>query len=198
MDTVTWLPPIVAGRFRVEALERDPSSIVGIAPDGRIGWANRAWFSFGRENGATTATIDVGANYLAAICGEVRPVFEGWVAGCLASGDPFELEYECSSATVYRSFHLRMLPLSGKALLLVHTLTEMRPCDRPSEPPDEARYRDEFGLIAECSNCRRIRDPVDSSWHWIPAWVETTPRWVTHVICPICRGFYWPKRSLDG
>lgn len=192
MDPAEWLRPIVAARFRVEALEADLSSIVAIAPDGRIGWANDGWFGFARANGGLSAAIDVGANYFASIRGEVRLAFEAAVAASLASGEPFELDYECSSASVYRAYHLHMLPISGQALLLVHTPVEVRPQDRPTEPPDEALYRDQFGMIAQCTNCRRVRAPADRSWHWVPAWVETVPRDVTHVLCPVCKGFYWP------
>lgn len=193
MEPAEWLPPFVAERFRMEALEHDPSSIVAIAADGRIGWANEGWYSFARANGGASAAIDAGANYFAAIRGEVRPAFEAAVSASLASGEPFELDYECSSANVYRAYHLHGLPLSGRALLLVHTPIEVRRQERPPEPPVEARYRDAFGMIAQCTNCRRVRAPADRSWHWVPAWVETIPAGVTHVLCPICKGFYWPR-----
>ena len=197
MEPGEWLLPLVSGRFRIESLDRDTSSIVAIAPNGRIGWANRGWFDFARANGGRSAAVGIGADYFAAIRGgDVRRAFEAAVSACLASGDPFELDYECSSATVYRAFHLRMLPLSGKALLLVHALTEVRPHDRTPEPPDEARYRDELGMIAQCSNCRRVRAPGDHSWHWVPAWLEAMPARVTHGLCPVCRGFYWPAGRM--
>ncbi len=193
MESVEWLRPIVAARFRMEILDRDPSSIVAIAPNGRIGWANQGWFDFAHANGAASAAVGVGADYFASIRGEVRRGFEAAVSTSLASGEPFELDYECSSSTVFRAYHLQALPLSGKALLLVHSPTEARPHDRPPEPPDEARYRDALGMIAQCTNCRRIRAPVELSWHWVPAWVEATPTGVTHVLCPVCKGFYWPR-----
>jgi hypothetical protein len=191
------LAEVVAERFRVDALERDPSSIVAIASDGEIGWANSGWFQFARANGGTNAAIYPGDNYFAAIAGEVRPRFEAAVSQCLVRGIAIEQDYECSSANVQRAFHLRMLPLGGQAVLLVHSLVAARACDRRSEPPDEGRYRDENGLIAQCSNCRRTRAPSDRSWHWVPAWVETVPARVSHVLCSLCRDFYWPRLVRD-
>jgi hypothetical protein len=184
---------LVAARFRMDALERDPSSIAAIARDGEIGWANSAWYQFARANGGASAAIQVGDNYFVAIAGEVRPRFEAEVFRCLESGVAVEQDYECSSADVHREFRLRMLPLSGQALLLVHSPIASRAHDRAVEAPDEARYRDERGLIAQCSNCRRVRARPDDSWHWVPAWVATAPERVTHVLCPLCRDFYWPR-----
>jgi hypothetical protein len=196
MESIEWLRPIVVARFRTEVLDRDPSSIVAIAPDGRIGWANEGWFRFARANGGESAAIGIGANYFASIGGaELRRDFHAAVTATLSSGEPFEMDYECSSAAVYRAYHLRMLPLSGRALLLVHSPIAERPHDRPAEPPDEARYRDALGMIAQCTNCRRVRAPVELSWHWVPAWVEANPAGVTHVLCPVCKGFYWPRST---
>jgi hypothetical protein len=188
----------VVRRFPMGALERDPSSIAAIAPDGRIGWANPGWFFFAHANGGARAAINVGDNYFAGIHGEVRPLFEAAVADCLASGAPAEQDYECSSAREHRAFHLRMLPLSGRAVLLVHSLVAARNHDRIGEPPDEVRYRNDKGLIAQCSNCRRTRAFPEGSWHWVPAWVESLPEGITHVLCPVCRGFYWPPRIGHG
>jgi hypothetical protein len=191
------IPETIAGRFRMEALERDPASMAAIAPDGEIGWVNPGWLRFARANGGADAAIRVGDNYFAAIRGEVRGLFERAVTNCLTSGAPREQDYECSSANERRAFRLRMLPLSGRTVLLVHSLVAARSDDRTAEPPDEARYRDDNGLLAQCSNCRRTRSR-DASWHWVPAWVQTLPQGVTHVLCPVCRGFYWPPEAANA
>ncbi len=168
--------------------------IVVIAEDGRIGCANEGCFRFARENGGSAAPIGIGANYFAAIRGEeLLHYFRVAVWAVLATGAPFELDYECSSATVYRAYHLRMISLSGEALLLVHSPVTERPHDRSPELPDEPRFRDRFGMIAQCSNCRRVRVPLDLSWHWVPSWVKVMPENVTHVFCPLCRDLYWPR-----
>jgi hypothetical protein len=188
----------VARRFRLDALERDSSSIVAIADDGRIGWLNAGWLRFASANGGAAAAIRVGDNYFAGISGEVRPLFEHAVERCLASGAPLEQDYECSSAKEFRAFHLQMLPLGTDALLLVHSLVEAHSHDRAAEPADEAHFRNEKGLVVQCSNCRRVRSFPEASWHWVPAWVETLPERVTHVLCPVCRGFYWPPHSRNA
>jgi hypothetical protein len=78
----------VARRFRLDALERDSSSIAAISNDGRIGWLNPGWSRFACANGGAGAAIRVGDNYFAGISGEVRPFFEYAVEHCLASGAP--------------------------------------------------------------------------------------------------------------
>jgi hypothetical protein len=179
----------------MDKLKRDPSSIAAITGDGRIGWVNRGWLEFARANGGAGAAIHVGDNYFAAIGGETRGPFEAAVAECLASGIPLEQEYECSSATVQRVYRLRMLPLSKRTLLLVHHPVARQSQDRPAEPPEEARYRNACGQIAQCGNCRRTRTFPEHAWHWVPSWVERPPEGVTYVPCPVCRGFSWRKAA---
>lgn len=186
---------MVDSRFGLTVLDRDRSSIAAIAPDGRIAWTNAGWNAFARANGGRGPSIRVGANYFDAIRGEIRRPFEAAAAACLAGEEPFDQDYECSSALLFRAYHLRMLPLAAQGLLLVHSLIEERPQDRASEPADESRYRDEHGLIAQCTNCRRVRAPADGSWHWVPEWAAATPKEVTHVLCAVCRGFYWSRRN---
>jgi hypothetical protein len=99
--------------------------------------------------------------------------------------------YECSSATTFRTFQLRMFPV-GRGVLMVHTPIEQRPHDREPEPPDESVFRDGHRFISQCCNCRRTRQPERRSWHWIPAWVNQLPDDVTHVLCPPCFGYLYP------
>ncbi len=40
----------LAERSHSERYESDSSSVAAIRPDGRIGWANAAWFAFARDN----------------------------------------------------------------------------------------------------------------------------------------------------
>jgi hypothetical protein len=187
-----------AERSFIERYERDSSSIAAIRPDGSIGWVNPAWLAFARANGGANATIDVGANYFAGISGEVREPFEAAVAECLATGVPFEQDYECSSPSAHRRYRLRMLPVSDQVILLVHHLIASAAHDRPAEPPDEERYRDDRGLIAQCSNCRRTRAFPGGAWHWVPAWIERRPEHVAYVLCALCRTFCWPTRVRSG
>ena len=181
----------------MEKLKRDPSSIAAITEDGRIGWVNHGWLEFARANGGAGAAIHVGDNYFAGICGETRGLFEAAVSDCLASGIPVEQDYECSSTAVHRVYRLRMLPLSKQVLLLVHHPVATRTHDRPAEPPDKARYRDESGHIAQCGNCRRTRTFPEQAWHWVPHWVERPPGSVTYVLCPVCRVFHWRETARE-
>lgn len=186
------LPREIARRFDAASLEHDPASIAVIGSDGVILWVNSAWDAFARDNGAPAASSDycVGTRYLDAISGTLRPWFEQRLRECLDSGVPFDLEYECSSADVFRAFYLRALPV-GSLVLLTHSLRHARPHTREPKPPIESLYRAPNGLLLQCSNCRRYRQVDGGSWDWVPTWVEHEPPRVSHGICAVCTGFYY-------
>lgn len=62
--------------------------------------------------------------------------------------------------------------------------------EAPSQA-SHARYGDANGLVAQCSNCRKVRRADHSAWDWVPDWVKQSPGRTTHGICEVCVGFYW-------
>lgn len=186
---------ILAGRFDLAALGRDPTTHVAIDPGGVILWHNQAWSDFALANGGADlpARFGPGASYVGAIPDVLRPFFEDAFAEALSTGTPFEHDYECSSAEVLRRFRLRALPVQGHGLLLEHALRVEHPHDGPGEAPDPARYVTPKGFVMQCAHCRRVKRSGEASWDWVPAWVQAPPVRTSHGICQGCLGHYWRR-----
>lgn len=195
--------PLLSG-FDREALETHPGSICGLWRDLRIAYVNPAWRRFAEENGGRPGIADawgVGACYMAAVPDVLRPrlehLFERAVEGGGDAMRPAALDYECSSARIFRMFHMDVYPLPGRrGYLVVNSLVVEEPHDprrRAPRPPDRAAYLDAGGLIQQCSHCRRVRHPEEGRWDWIPAWVEAPPDATSHSICRVCFDYFYPE-----
>lgn len=182
-------------RFDLIALEADVAQMAATTLSGEIVWVNAAWRSFARENGGDPASTGVGANYFSATRGALARWLETMTRDCSTSGAVFETEYQCSSPTQRRDFRMRVHPIAGTGFLITHSLLRTTALEsRAGAPiPDDAYV--ENGLVTMCSNCRRARRADHASWDWIPEWVAHPPRLVSHGICPVCVGFYWPENA---
>ena len=186
------MPKLLAG-FELERLEVDPSAIVALDADANIVWVNEAWLRFARENGGERGVerIGPGANYLNGIDPVLRGFYATAFENVMLTGEPFELDYECSSAETFRLFHMRALPIGHEGLIIVHSRLVERPHHRRGEPDNAALYRQATGMIVQCANCRRVRRVDGSGWDWVPEYVRQTPDGATHGICSFCRAYYW-------
>ena len=186
-------PELLKPRFNEAALAASPSSIAVIDRPGSILWVNPAWQRFAEENGAAGASRQW-RSYLDAIQPPLREYFEQAFRHTLDGGAVFEMEYECSSPTQRREFHMRALPVGGHTLIVEHALR----VDVPHEPEAIAAAHEAYittaGFVAQCSNCRRLRAPASGAFHWVPAFVQRPHPQTTHVICPSCLDFYYPRK----
>ena len=187
------VPAILAARFDVDALDRDESTNVAIDPAGTILWVNRAWERFATANGGADVLrrFGLGGSYLGAISPSLQGFYASAFSNALASGEPLELDYECSSAETFRRFHMRGLPIGQEGLLLEHSLVVEHPHDRAVLEPIDALYASPDGVVVQCSNCRRVRRTTGLAWDWVPAWVRSFPPRTSHGLCDSCRAFYW-------
>lgn len=183
------LPEELLRRFDPTVLEQDRACIAVLGPDRVIVWVNPAWKTFATDNGGGTG-LEVGARYFDAVQGTLRTWFEERMLECQRTGEPFELEYECSSPETFRTYHLRALPIGG-FLLMAHSLRTEQPHSRTPMPPFEVVYRAANGLTLQCSNCRRFKRVDTGAWDWVPDWVRTQPDRTSHGICGVCAGFYY-------
>jgi len=183
----------------MDALERDPSTVVAIDPHGRILWTNAAWDRFARSNGGALVLerFGPGSSYFEGISGPLRGYYEDAFRSALRSGTVFEQEYECSSPDVFRLMHLRALPIPAGALLLQHSLVAEGAHQRASEEELEARYRNDNGVMVQCSNCRRFRRSDGTTWDWVRPWVVEMPADTSHGLCTTCVDFYYGRRFRD-
>jgi hypothetical protein len=196
VDDFAFPPPptFLAPAYALDELEHSGSSIAVIEATGEILWVNRQWRRFAVENGGGPWR-DEKRSYFEGITPPLRAYYRSLFQNALATGQPFDQEYECSSPKDARHFHLRILPVDQRALLLEHSLvvTHPHPGDAVAEPRATERYAGPVGVILQCSNCRRVRRPGTRAWDWVPALVAEPASNVSHGICPSCVGFYWGR-----
>lgn len=189
--------------FSRPELDDSTGTIFGLWPDGTLAYVNAAWDLFAAANGAGpdfARRWDLGASYFDAMTPPLRPFFRDLLARAPVPDNlarPPAHEYECSSADVFRRFCLHVYALPGAAgFLMVNSTLLERPHDIVRRPPRLAtpeNYRDDQGVIHQCSHCRRVLSAVGPDrWDWVPAWVERIPVEMTHTICPICFDYYYP------
>lgn len=184
--------------FDISTLDAMSATAVGLWPDGRIAYLNPAWLRFGATNGAPSSagTGGLGIDLRLAAPPVLQPFYAQLFAKAIATGEVQGHDYECSSPDVHRTFRMAVYPCATGALVIVHSLLREAPHADQAMPPLERLYRNEHGLIVQCSNCRRIRRPgADeegrTTWDWVPAYVAQMPPKTSHGICPLCAQFYY-------
>ena len=188
--------------FDAAALERHAGSVLGLFHDNTIAYLNPAWFHFAFENGgepAVPARWGLGAPMMSAISRSLLPFYMTAFSECRRTRLPWEHSYECSSADVFRQFHMKVYPLrSSGELLVVHSLAAERPhqlVDRQAHAAVKENYRDILGFVAQCGHCRRVQHARDRDrWDWVPDWVRQPPANLRDAFCPICRDYYYPAK----
>ena len=114
----------------------------------------------------------------------------------LATGKPWEHEYECSSAELYRRLHIIAYPIEGEHLLLVHARSFEAPHTREALLANNQIYEVQ-GFVKMCSHCRRVHNPTGDRWDWVPNYLSGWHAKVSHGLCPPCSSFYWPARGTS-
>jgi len=156
----------------------------------RIIAVSPGWTQFALQNGGRDVLVrwGAGAEITSAIpeplLSHYRAVFERvWT-----TRQPWDCDYECSSAEIYRLFRMRIYPLVD-GFGIVHALRIEEPRHGGRHAPGEAYL--EHGLIAMCSYCRKVRHRPTSRWDWVPAYVSSRPPNISHGMCPSCAAHYW-------
>jgi hypothetical protein len=193
METI---PSFLRAMFKGTSLAAATSTLVAIEPSGTILWTNAAWRDFARANGGddVLTRFGVGRSYFDGIAPPLRSFYEGVVQNALLTGEPFEQEYECSSPDTFRALHLRVLPFGADGALLEHSVVVEHAHEGSASEPLEALYRDEHGMMLQCSNCRRVRRLEPQSWDWVREWVVAPAQLTSHGICKTCIVYYWGTR----
>lgn len=187
-------------RFDFETLENSAHSIYALSKDLDIIYLNPAWVRFAKENDKRENTLkkfQIGTPILKGIKGEViKKFYSQNYREVLENGSVWNLEYECSSNNVYRTFHQVTYPLgNGEGLLIINSLLVKMPIENVEKTTYEAiskRYTQPTGFITQCCNCRncqRVEQP--EIWDWVPDWVEQMPNNCSHSICSTCFDYYW-------
>lgn len=160
----------------------------------RLVHTNDGWANFARANDGERLLErwPIGAPIMGAIPAPLMNFYASGFAQVTASGDRWEHEYECSSATVFRRFRMSVYPLARDHVLVYHSLIVERPHVEDGCPANDALYS-ERGFINQCAHCRRVRKPgaVDR-WDWVPAYVSSHISNVSHGLCLRCETMYYP------
>jgi len=183
-------------------LERTPDVVYGLDPDLRIRYANPAWSTFARENEGDAALLPpavMGRAVVDAIGGGLASFYSWNLREVMSSGHPWEHVFECSSADVYRVFHMNVSDVGrGRGLLVRNRLTLRRPHDplrRPAQPFDPELHASSEGLVRQCSHCRRVRRRgTAETWDWVPELVRSPRTGTSQSLCGECFRHYFPAR----
>jgi len=181
------------------AYSNDPAIVYALDPNLRLLRCNPAWDRFARENGAPelTAPSVLGAKIMD-IIPEVLQDFYGQAYDLVQKFQrPWWHVFDCSSATVSRSFQMRVLPAADNHLVVVNTLVR----EEPHEERIAARieeYTDADGLVTMCANCRRAEHLTHPGrWDWLPFLLASSGALVRPGLCAFCFAYHYPGR-LDG
>jgi hypothetical protein len=184
--------------FEIDSLTHANETIYGMWPDFTIAFINTGWMRFAAANGGRRIMREwlLGRCVMDAVAVPLRPFFEINYARCLREQRPWEHIYECSSANVYRTFHMITFPLKNSGgLLVVNSLRQESAHSRTASPPIAEFYANEHGLIVQCCHCRRIRRPETAqTWDWVPEWAANQPCNTSHSLCPPCMAFHYSSQ----
>jgi hypothetical protein len=178
------------------AVESSPHACFCLTESLDICYCNSAWDRFARENGGTPNVLAASVlhkPFLQFVPEALRANFEELFHRVRALGRLQSLDYECSSAKVFRIYRMQVYPLKpGSGFVAINSLRVVHPHTRKVCEPDDAIYKCKLGLIHMCANCRRTRRNGDPEiWDWVPAYVERPRPEMTHTICPFCREYYY-------
>ena len=193
------------GNHSLEEIMEDKNSIFGLWNDFTLGFVNTGWINFAEENQGPSelSSPECLGTDIIEVCGEkLAPFYRDLFQSALSAGEeelhPHQHQYECSSPELYRKFLMTVYPLgAGEGLLVTNSLVvEMEHHRRKtvSYPADPSEYRDENGLIHQCSHCRKVKHTGPGNrWDWVPEWVRELPSGVSHTLCQVCLDHYYPE-----
>jgi hypothetical protein len=190
---------LLAG-FDLDALARQPDTIIGLDADLRLAFLNPAWFAFAEANGGGPAIArdwGLGRCVLDACPPVIREFYARALTNVLQEDKHWDHDYECSSPEVGRHMRLSAYPLRDRGgLLVVHALIVATPRDTgqfAGTTIAPADYADGNGIVHQCSHCRKIRRTSGPRhWDWVPELVTNPSANTSHDLCDVCLDFYYP------
>jgi hypothetical protein len=189
-----WPYPLPA-TAPLETLEESPEPGYVLSEQLNITYCNQAWDRFALENQgpAATAVNVVSRNLLDFVAPDLKGFYATLFALARASGRPVGHDYECSSASAFRLYRMQIYPLQpGAGFVVQNSLRVEHPHDRAPFEPDDVVYKNDHGIIHLCANCRRAERATQSGiWDWVPAYLESKGRIISHGVCPMCLEFYY-------
>lgn len=186
---------LVSAGFTSQSLEKNSDVVFVLDRSLYLIYCNAAWDVFARENGGEQLVRDkfIGTYCLHGVPKFLSDLYKRIFSGVLRTGMAWEHDYQCSSATKYRVFHMRILPLGHSHLLVENSLAVECPHRRKRYRNYQTRYINRHGLIIMCAHCRRIEhlNPQGKrEWHWVHGYLVTAPAPISHGLCPACISYH--------
>ena len=188
---------------RLEVLNRHSSSIYGLDSNLNISYLNPAWFDFAKDNGSDKFIEDkwsLGKSIFNCIPKVLEPFYTDIYETVLNEKEstliPRQLEYECSSPQLFRSFSMHLYSLGKGGIVVVNSLLveQLHPSSLIEKQNifDEDHYVDQNKIVHQCANCRRIRRLGKlEQWDWVPKLTKEPHANTSHGICPPCMQHYY-------
>lgn len=178
------------------AVEESPDVCFAVDESLAISYCNPAWNRFAHENGGGPDVLSARVlrkPFLQFVPEELIGHFQGLFQAARAAGRMHAQDYECSTPEMFRIYRMQIYPLRpGCGFAVINSLRVAHPHTREAREPDAAQYCDSKGFIYMCANCRRTRRLDDHTiWDWVPAYVHSLRRDLSHTICPFCREYYY-------
>ncbi|MFW5968000.1 MAG: hypothetical protein ACOCV2_10805 [Persicimonas sp.] len=195
------ISPTFRAHFRAEELDefdQEESVIYGLDGELRLSLLNDDWYRTARSAPGGEALLqkfDLGSSYVDALAEPLREFFTSHLEQSIASGKTWAFDYLCPTPSLRRVFRMQVLPIAGRAgCVITNACVVEEPAPTGKTPPTDLQdtYRDNNGLITQCSHCRRVRRPARAGcWDWLPSMVAHMPPRVSHGICPSCYVYFY-------
>lgn len=184
-------------RFDAMTLERDPAVIYVLDPEGNFLYCNEAWDRFALENGGLGLNrLSMQSESVYGVLPEVLIEFyREHYREVMATGEPWEFSFECTSPDRYRQMHMRTLALDGRRGLLIASAIVVDRQHERGEGVPLPQPGQRIPGIHMCASCRRIRCPESTcqEWVWSRSAVQGAPAGVSHDLCPLCSEHYYGR-----
>jgi CheY-like chemotaxis protein len=94
---------------------------------------------------------------------------------------------------------MRIFRCHDGALLVTHSLSQPVSDRWVASQAVERTYRNEEGIIVQCSHCRRVRRIGTSAarWDWVPDYLTGREANISHGVCTLCVEYHYTPRERD-
>lgn len=190
------MPPFyVAQNSRID-FEDNPEVVFLLDRLDRIVSCNAAWdrFALANDGESVLRAKQTGVCVFDVIASDLHDFYRHGFSSVRSTESEWSHIYDCSSPSIYRRFHMRVLPAPSAGLLLINSLTVEDSAPASGEGALQ-EYVDAFGLVKMCCHCRRTANRMQERWDWVPRFLNRGSARVSHGLCPLCWSYHYPDMS---